>query len=225
MIEVPIEIREWEGGAEEVLDSTCTSAPVSALSLAAATLHRLEPDPGVDEAERRGDVIVFNPSLRETRKHMRIAHELGHYTCERHGLEDTEDAARYIGGALLLPRRSMTRDLVETAWSIRRLREKHIYASATAIAIRITQLRDAVVTVFHMGMGSRRKPWRRLSPWIVADRHLERPTRFERELAQRALDASVETWGDELCYALPIVEGSYKQVIVVCELEQLSLRL
>ncbi len=160
--------------------------------------------------------------MRPARQHMRIAHELGHFALERHGLDDTEDGARYVGGALLLPRRAMHRDLVETAWSITKLQKRHEHASATAIAIRITQLRDAVATVFDLA--GHRKPWRRASSWIT-DARIGRVSKFERDLAHRALEAGCEVRGDELCYAVPVVEGNYSQVIVVCELEQLSLRL
>lgn len=215
---------EWEGAAAELLDATATSAPVDAFALAAACELEVRVG-GVAEAELRDDVIYFNPKMRLARQHMRIAHELGHFALERHELPDSEDGARYVGGALLMPRREMVRDLTRTAWSIARLRELHFNASATALAIRITQLHDAVVSI--IDPRGRKRAWRRPSPWI-ADRRLSgRPSRWEMELARAAWESRSEVRGDELCYAMPLFddEGSEDRVIVVCELEQLSLRL
>lgn len=215
---------EWEGAASEVLDATGTTAPVDAFALASAC-HLHVRVGGVAEAELRGDTIYFNPRMRLARQHMRIAHEIGHFALDRHELCDSEDGARYVGGALLMPRRELVRDLTRTAWSIPRLRELHVNASATALAIRITQLHDAVVSI--IDPRGRKRAWRRPSPWI-ADRRLSgRPSRWETDLARAAWEARAEVRGDELCYAMPLFddEGSEDRVIVVCELEQLSLRL
>ncbi len=213
---------EWEAAAEELLDATCTSSPVDAFALAPAcgfeVRHR------VGRAERKGNVIYVNVRSRPVRQQMNISHELGHFAHERAGLVDSEPGAKYIGGALLLPRRDFNRDLTRTAWSLPKLRELHRNVSATAIAVRTTQLRDAVATV--IDPRGHKKPWRVWSPWI-ADRRLRRLSAFERELAERAYEERAEVRGDELCYAFPLVDGppSEHRVVVVCEIEQLSLRI
>lgn len=215
---------EWEGAAQEILDGTCTSAPVDAFKLAAACEIEIQPA-AVAEAELRGDVILLNTKMRPQRQHMRITHELGHVALERHGIEDSEPGAKWAGGALLLPRRDFGRDLTHTAWSVPKLRALHVNASATAIAVRITQLRDAVVTI--LDPLGRRKQWRIMSPWIQ-DRRARRLSAWESELAAQAYDTRDEVRGDDLCYAVPLIDSGdprEHRVIVVCELEQLSLRL
>jgi hypothetical protein len=124
----------------------------------------------------------------------------------------------------LLPRIAFDRDLRRTRWELAALRTLHPNVSATAIAIRITQLRDAVVTVFDPR--GRLRPWRAASPWLVGP-HLQRVSRWERDLAAEAYEKNAEVRGDELCYAVPLVEGDRvnHRVLIVCELEQLSLRL
>lgn len=216
---------ELEGAADEVLEATGTSAPVDAFALARACGFEIRAAPDVVRAERREDVILLDPRMRPERQHMQVCHELGHFTLERHGLPDTEASARYVGGALLMPRRELDRDLTRTAWSIPRLRELHVHASATALAVRITQLRDAVATV--LDMGGRRRPWRIVSPWLPESDPRRRVTTFERELAARAIAEGGEARDDlaDLCYAVPLIEHGYQYAIVVCELEQLSLRL
>jgi hypothetical protein len=214
---------EWEGAADEVITATCTSSPVDSFALAAACGFVVRAHAGSD-AELRDGEILFNPEMRSQRQHMRIAHELGHFALARHRIADTEHGARWTGGAMLLPRRDFDRDLTRTAWSMSKLRELHINASATAIAVRTTQLRDAVAAI--IDPRGRKKPWRVSSPWIAEPR-VARISAWERELAQRAFDAGDEVRGDELCYAFPLLEGEPDEhrVIVVCELEQLSLRL
>jgi hypothetical protein len=214
---------EWEAAAAEIIETTATSTPVDAFSLATACGFEVRPYPG-SRAERRDNVIYLNTRMRSQRQHSAIAHELGHFALERHEIPDSEPGARWAGGALLLPGRVYGRDLTRTAWSISKLRELHVNASATALAVRITQLRDAVATI--LDPTGHRKPWRVFSPWIN-ERRLRRVSAWEQDLAVRAYDAREELRGDELCYAVPLLEGPIDEhrVIVVCELEQLSLRL
>lgn len=217
--------REWEGLAAELLDATgCDEPPVDAFELAACAgfVVRAASRAALD-SERR--VIHVDIRARSERQHMGVAHELGHWLLRRSGA-DSEDGARYLGGALLLPRAAYSADLTRTAWSIGKLRERHVNASATACAVRITQLRDAVVTV--LDPRGRLRPWRVVSPW-VAEPRLRRVTAWERELARAAYEAGEEVRGDGLCYAAPLTEGARgaeeHRVIVVCEIEQLGLRL
>ena len=220
MSEAPWE--EWEGAAGEVIAETRTSSPVDSFALAKACHFKVRLHAGRNEL--RGDSIYINVRMRPQRQHGRIAHELGHFALERHGIPDSEPGARWIGGALQLPRRDYDRDLARTAWSIPSLRAKHVHVSATAIAVRITQLRDAVVSI--VDPAGHKKPWRTMSPWII-DRRLRKLSTWETELATAAYEAREEVRGDELCYALPLVDGppSEHRVLVVCEREQLSLRI
>ncbi|MBZ0121081.1 MAG: ImmA/IrrE family metallo-endopeptidase [Sandaracinaceae bacterium] len=210
---------DWEGAAEELLDGARLSAPIDAFKVARACELDVVPYSGPD-ARLEGHVIRLNTRMRETRQHFRILHEIAHLALARHRMEDSEDGANWVAGALLLPRRAFGRDLAKTAWSLPRLRELHCNASAEAIAIRTVQLRDAVATIID-GRKVSKRLW---SPWIDESR-LRRLTRFERELAAEALERGEEVRGDELCYAVPVIEGRWRRVIVVCELEQLSLRL
>jgi hypothetical protein len=215
-------IDTWEGVASALLDETgCDDPPVDALELAdccgLSIVGWARPGAMLDRAQ---SLIRVNLGERSTRVHMSVAHEVAHWAQVRSGLPDEEDAARWIGGALLLPRRVMLNDLRHTAWSIRALRERHTNASAEAIAVRIVQLRDAVATVIDNGRVTKRVA----SPWL-SDPRLRRISKWERELAAEALRDGTEVRGDELCYALPLVEGKHERVIIVAEAEQLSLRL
>lgn len=224
--EAPAEVIDWEGAAAELSRETgCDEPPVDAFELADCCELEIEPAPiataQLDHAKR---LIKLNISMRPVRQHMSIAHEVGHFALIRGGLENTCPAAIYMGGALMLPRTPFDRDLGRTAWSLTALRARHVNASATAIAVRITQLRDAVVSI--LDPTGRKKPWRVVSPW-VAEKRFRRVSAWERELARKAYEAGEELRGAELCYAVPLLEGppDEHRVIVVCELEQLSLRL
>lgn len=212
---------DWEGAAAELLDATCTSAPVDAYALAAACGFEVRHWSGAG-AMREGSTIKVNSRSRVQRRHGLVAHELGHFALERSGIEDSERGAKYVGGALMLPARETRRDLADTAWTIAKMRERHVNVSATAIAVRITQLRDAVATI--IDPSDRVRPWRVWSPWL-ADPRLARLSKWERDLARQADESGEEVRGDELCYAVSLVDGTMRRVIVVCEAEQLALRL
>jgi hypothetical protein len=92
---------EWEGAAAELLDGTCTVAPVNTLDLAAAC--------GLDvqywaRAGAKTDLdaatVWVESRARPERLQGLVAHELGHLALERAGIEQTERGATYVGGAL-----------------------------------------------------------------------------------------------------------------------------
>lgn len=210
----------WEGIAAAAHAETCTTPPVSAFALASAYDLRIESWSGAGaELDADASVIRVSARARSQRRHGLVAHELGHLLLRRDRC-DSEDGARYMSGALMLPREPFDRDLTRTAWSLARLRAIHENASAQMVAIRIAQLRDAVVTIIDRG----RVSMRIVSPWLTEPR-LARLSKWERSLATRALEEGVEVRGDELCYAVPILEAGHSRVVVVCELEQLSLKL
>jgi hypothetical protein len=223
-------VEEWEGIARDLLErSGADDPPVDALVVADcwgfAVLQATGAIPSIDPV---GRVIRVNLDQRAQRVQMDVAHELGHFGQQRAGVPDLEEGARYIGGAILLPRARFDRDLASTAWSITKLREMHSNVSATAIAVRITQLRDATCAI--IDPRGRKAPWHIASPWLHDPRiERRRVTRWQRELASRAYAAGEEVHDDAapLCYALPIidVDGGEDRVLVVVEYRQLSLRL
>lgn len=222
-------IAEWEGVAAEAGDETGNDEPpVSALVYAKCFGMELETwsSRGAQLDEEAG-VVRYNPRARNEQIHRDVAHELGHLLQRRAGLPDLEDGARHIGGALLMARRVMNLDIPRLAWSVVKLRARHTNVSELALAVRITQLRDAVVTC--IDPRGRKRAWRRASPWITDARATtQMPSRFERELAAEAWRAGAEIRADSLCYAVPVIDvdnSGDERVVVVCELEQLSLRL
>lgn len=209
----------WEAVARDALETTTyDDPPQDAFVLARACGLALVPG-GKSAGSLDGDVLVYPSRARLVRQHGVIAHELGHWLLRRADEPDSEVGASYVGGALMLPRRAFDKDL-RTTWNINDLRAKHPNASAEMIARRITQLRDAVATVM-----DDRNEKRIVSPHLEDDRRLGRMTDWERMAAEEALATGETVHLDELCYAVPVIDGRWRRVIVVCELEQLSLRL
>lgn len=209
----------WEGVAESLHDEVGgDDPPVSAFAIAAAVGLRLVPSYR-DTGSLAGDVIRYPARARAVRQHGIVAHEIGHWALAWAGEDDSEEGASYVAGALLLPRRVFDRDLRQT-WRVDELGAKHLHASAQMIATRICQLRDAVASVFDEG----KLRHRITSPWL-RDQRLARASRWEHELAAEALASGEIVHGDELCYAVPVFDGEFRRVIVVCEARQLALRL
>lgn len=213
---------EWEGIAADILGETgCDSPPVDALELAACCGLSAKPwGRAYARLNRKRAEIRYPAAARLTRQHGLVAHEIGHWALVRGGADNDEDGARYLAGALLLPRRHFDRDLTRTSWAMAELRAKHVHASVEMIARRVCQLRDAVVTIVDEG----RVRERIASAWLTEPR-LHRMSRWERELVDRALETGETAHGDQLCYAVPLIDPPHRRVIVVCEAEQLSLKL
>lgn len=207
-----------EGVAESLLgEIALDEPPVDAFEVAACCGLRLRPQ-HTRESGQRADVILFNPSDPPRRQQAVVAHETGHWALRRGGEEDSEDAADYVARALLVPRRAFERDLRRT-WRIDTLQAKHLNAPAAWIAERIVHLRDAVATVIDEGKVTRRIA----SPWL--GEKFRRLSRWERELADAALERGEAVQGDELVWAVPVIEPPWRRVVIVAEARQLSLRL
>lgn len=208
----------WEGLAQWLLDETCMEAPISAYRLADACDLEVVSWVGsgamLDTRSRR---IHVNAKARLERRHGLIAHEIGHWLLREFD-EDSEAGARFLSGALLLPRRTFSRDLRET-WRLSRLKERHPNASAEMIARRIVELREAVVTIIDG------RATRRIVSDSINDVRLHRISQWERDLADAALESGSEVEGDGLCYASPIINDSWRRVIVVCDAEQLTAKI
>lgn len=208
----------WEGIAADVLGETgCDDPPVDAFELADCCGLEVQPSK-TGRAYRRGSAIHIPLGARDVRQHGLVAHELGHWALEQAAEPDSEDGARYLSGAFMLPRRPFERDLAATSWHVGELRARHLNASAEMIARRIVALHDGVATVFDQGKVRRRI----VSPWLPERYH--RITRWERELAAEAIERETTVRGDELIWAVPVIDRQWRRVVLVAEAEQLALR-
>ncbi len=209
----------WEGVAESVWRATGSpEPPQDAFKLAECCGLRTRPW-GRGWAVLEGDLIRYPARVRPTRQHGLVAHEVAHWALDWAEESQSEQAARWVGGALMLPREPFNADLAETRWDLEALQSKHLNCSAELIARRIVQLRDAVATVLDQG----RVRARVASPWL-GDR-FRRLSRWERELADRALETEQTQRPEELVWAVPVIDGPHRRVVLVAEAEQLSLRL
>ncbi len=215
-MELAGEVGAWEAVARAAHEATGIDAPVSAFDLAAAyglvCLPRRRSGALLD-----GDVVRYDSSARPVRQHGLVAHEVAHHLLRLHSEPDSEVAAGYTAGALLLPRARFDRDLRRT-WDLFHLGRLHPNASAEMIARRITQLRDAVVSVLDQG----RLRARVASPWAATPS--PRLTPLERELADAALAGGNMQRENDLLAAYPFFDGVHRRVIVVADAQQLGLR-
>lgn len=207
---------ELEGIASEILEETgCVEPPVDAFELAECCgLEVRYGSPG----RVCGQEIVIAKRARNVRQHGTIAHELAHWALGRGGEPDSEDSARYLAGALMLPREGYERDLTATKWDLRKLQAKHLNVSAEMAARRLVQLRDAVAAIWDQGKLKARVA----SSWLPEG--YSRVSLFERELAATCLETGEVQRPDDLIWAFPVFSGVWRRVVVVAEAEQLSLR-
>ena len=210
-------MQDLEGVAGDLLSATGlddVAGDAFVLAEMCGLAVRVGAQPG---ARREGDVLYVDAKARRQRQHGLLAHEIGHWALERVG-EDPRDeaAARFLSGALLVPRRRLDRDLRAT-WRLDALMALHPNASGEMLARRIVELRDAVVTVIDNG----RVRARFCSPSVLAP---SRMTRLERDLAAEALEHGHVIEAGALVHATPIFEGTWRRVIVVAEAEQLAMR-
>lgn len=151
---------------------------------------------------RQGDVIWCPRPLkvRETRRHGIVAHELAHWLLDAFGLDARcEPSARYLAGALMLPRARFLRDMERVDYDLEALRELHPNASAEMIVVRMTQLSSATAWVWDNGKLARQYGVDEDDVGELVDRVLtvETPVR----------DGELGAW--------PIFDGRWRRVIVV----------
>ncbi|MBX3246702.1 MAG: ImmA/IrrE family metallo-endopeptidase [Myxococcales bacterium] len=92
--------------------------------LAAACGVRIIPTPG--RTYSAGDVVWLRARARPIAARWQLAHELGHVLAARGGLDRScERTASTIGAALLLPRRTLVRELHAHAWDLEPIIERH----------------------------------------------------------------------------------------------------
>ncbi len=188
-----------EGIAHDLLTRSQCEPPINAVDLAEALgLEVCFSDNG--EAFVLGTTVYVPRKVRLARLHWLIAHELGHWAASAYGEDDASEAiANYLGGALLLPRATLL-DQLRAGWDLHRLRSEHPNAPASAIAVRIVQLREASAAIYDQGRLFRR--WGGELPG-------------ERALAHEALTTECPVRVDDVTGAWPVFDGRYRRVIVL----------
>lgn len=197
-----MEAAELEGIAQEVWEGTGELLPVDAFELAG--LLGLEVRAWM-KATGRVDVgrgIVWFPGrARLVRQHGVVAHETGHWLLHQAGEEHrTEWAARYLAGALMLPRAPFLADAKACDWELEELRTRHPNASAEMIVVRMTQVSTATAWVWDDGYVRRA---------YGADAGEDVEAIVGRVLAAEAplRDGAVRAW--------PLLEQGHRRVVVV----------
>lgn len=137
------DVADLEGIARDVLEETgCDDPPVDAFELAELMGFEVHWSPRAG-ARTIGRRIYVHSRSSVRRQHGLIAHELGHAAAERGGLDGRDEpAACFLGGALLVPRAALRRDLRE-GLDLERLYARHQHASLEMIARRVTQVTHA----------------------------------------------------------------------------------
>lgn len=198
-----------EGIARDVLETTgLDTPPVDAFELAAAcglTVCRS----GAPGARYARGCIWVDATVRTERQHGLVAHELGHWALDRARDRNTERAARYLAGALLLPRTAFDRDLAATRWNLVELHALHPNASYELIARRICTIRDAVAVVVDNG---------RVTARVDRDGWLP-PELGARgwALVDEVLRTAAPVNPANLCWAVPVFDGTWRRVVLVAE--------
>jgi hypothetical protein len=143
-----MDVRMLEGIAREAWESTGEELPIDAIALAQRCGYEVRPWMKAG-GSRDGGTIWYPSKARHERQHGTVSHELGHALCEEHGLDSRdEESARYLAGALLLPRRPFLRDVLETDYDLWELERRHPNASGEMIVCRMTQVSPATAWVW-----------------------------------------------------------------------------
>lgn len=192
--------RHLEGIARDVHEQTSVDAPVDAIELAQLCGLTVRPW-GRAHGALVGEVIRYPIKARETRQHGIVSHELAHWRLRSVGEDDTdEDAARYLGGALLVPRGALLSDVARYDLDLFALQARHPNASAELVAARLTQVMPATASVWDHGKHSR--------SYGAADHDAARP------LVDRVLTTERPERDGEL-RAWPVFDGPWRRVIVL----------
>jgi hypothetical protein len=201
---------DLEGIAERVQDSTGTHEAVDAIELAHLCGLEVVYAPG-DRAHVMGRRITVGRDVRLSRIHGLVAHELAHWLLDQHGMESDEGSARYLSGALMVPRRALDRALKSVGLDLEALRPLHPNASLELLARRVTALRSAAGCVFDRGAFA----WRFVTPGLRGGRS---PSKLERIIAERAHSTRVALSGHDACASLAI-DGDWVRVVTLVAVE------
>lgn len=203
-----LELGDLEGIAADVLGATACAMPVDALRL--ATLCGLRVQHGRPERlDLDAGIIFVDVRARAERVQGTVAHELGHFALDRAGEADSEDAASYIGAALIAPRPIVAGHVRHAGpLDLAGLRAACPNASTTLLARRVSEVRDAVVSIVDHG----RVRARVASPWLP--RPAQRLDRLERLLVDGALQHEQTVRARDVV-AVPLIDGRWRRVVVL----------
>ena len=199
-----IEVEELEGIALEAWEATGEMLPVEAVELAERL--GLECIPWMKSTGRRVGSRLWHPAsslhTRPVRQQGIVRHELAHWLLEDHGHDARdEDAARYLSGALGLPRRPFLADFGRTVLDLDALELLHPHVSAEAIVCRMTQVMPATAWVWDAGKLSRTygvaEDAASVAELVEQVLTLERPV----------VEGCVRAW--------PRIDGAWRRVLVV----------
>lgn len=188
-----------EGVADEVLSSTgMDCGPVDAFLLAhlCGCVVRF----GRGPSRLNGNVITVDAMASSARQQGSVAHELAHFLQLRAAEPNTEEGARYLSGALMLPRRRFDRDLRETEWHLGELRARHPNASLEMIGRRIATMRSAAVGIWDRG---------RLT------RTVGQPSELAHEAARTAFEERRLVRFGQTEWAAPTTGGPWTRVLTI----------
>ncbi len=189
-----------EGIARDIHEQTALDPPVDAIELAQLCGFVVCPWWRASGA-LVGQTIYYPARARLARQHGIVAHELGHWALRRAGEDDRdEDAAKYLAGALVLPRAPFLADCRESDWDLFALREKHPYASAEMLAVRMTQVSPTSASVWDCGRLHR----------VYGEQDIA----AARTLVNAAL-ACEQPVAEGRMRAWPVIDGVWRRVLVV----------
>lgn len=193
---------DLEGVAQWVLEQVgFDDPPIDALDLADLLTLTIRYVPGCG-GSIRGKMIELGTSTPTRRVHSVVAHECAHHVLASLGMTNDEQHARYLGAALLVPRRALYRQL-RAGWDLEALCSVHVNASAELLARRIVEVRqDAGLALYDRGR-LRYRIGHRLD--VAHERELVSVAHATAEPAR--IDARTGAW--------PVVVDGWRRVLVL----------
>jgi hypothetical protein len=135
------------------------------------------------EYDEEGPVIVLTPNQRRERQGFALLHELAHLLLAAHGVQNDDEHADWLAGAILLPRDHVLRAL-RRGTAIEELVEVHKHASQEAIVRRVVALSTGRVAWVWDAEPVARDPYKLVTPgWRWS---LKTPTPLEWDAMRRA---------------------------------------
>ena len=205
------------GAARFFLDS-CGSpeAPVDPVEL--AHLWGMEVVHSSGPACTRGHVIFHDPGREPWQQRFDVAHELGHLAARHAGLPAQHcPTASEIGGAILVPRDDLKRELTRTGWDLAELVGRY-QVSWEVLARRLPRVVSSVVTIVDNG----RIWYRERSQWLQAPqgparRRLEH---WEERLVLQAATSGQHVYAANLVTAYSVPSPGWDRVVLVAGIEE-----
>ena len=144
-----------EAIAQDILNETGLGAPMDAFELAECCGLTVK-----FSSSRKGNladgVIRCPAGTSNVHQHGTVAHEVGHWALVRAGLDgQDEDDARYMAGALMIPRPALLDDLRTRTWDLLEIHPRHPNASWEMLVIRCVQVADAYASIWDQGRCSK----------------------------------------------------------------------